>query len=143
MTSGTVNILLVDDDDIDVEACCRAFARLHIPHPLCIARDGVEAIEILRGENGYTPLEEPYVILLDINMPRMDGLEFLEELRADEQLKRSVVFILTTSSADEDRQRAYNSGVAGYILKNKSDASFLEAVSMIDQYSKVVELPGA
>jgi len=138
-----VNILLVDDDDIDVEAICRAFAKLKISHPLCIARDGVEAIEILRGENGYTPLEQPYLILLDINMPRMDGLEFLEEIRSDDQLRRSVVFVLTTSCAEEDLKRAYESCIAGYIVKNKTDASFLDAVHMIDQYSKVVELPGA
>lgn len=96
MTS-TVNLLLVEDDEVDVQGLKRAFAKSRIGNPITVARDGIEALEILRGENGQAKLAKPHLILLDLNMPRMNGLEFLEAIRADEDLKTSVVFMITTS----------------------------------------------
>jgi CheY-like chemotaxis protein len=81
------------------------------------------------------------LILLDLNMPRMDGIEFLKELRKDEELKKSIVFIMTTSDADEDKVKAYNLGVAGYILKSNPANAFLEATALLDTYWRVVEFP--
>lgn len=136
-----VNILLVEDDDVDVMAVKRAFNELKIANPLYVAHDGIEALEMLRGTNGHTPLSRPYIIILDLNMPRMGGLEFLEVVRADPDLHRSVVFAMTTSADEEDRVRAYDKNVSGYVLKHRPGHSFLDAVSMIEHFWRVVELP--
>jgi len=137
-----VTILLVEDDEIDVKAVKRAFRDLKIANPIVEAVDGVDALEILRGENGKTRLPSPHLILLDLNMPRMSGLEFLAELRKDPRLQRSIVFVMTTSAAEEDRVNAYNLNIAGYVLKHSPGHSFLEAVSMLEHFWRVVEFPG-
>jgi CheY-like chemotaxis protein len=137
----TVNLLLVDDDEVDVQGLKRAFAKSRIGNPITVARDGIEALEFLRGENGRPQLPKPHLILLDLNMPRMNGLEFLEAIRADEDLKRSVVFMITTSKAEEDRARAYDQHVAGYIVKQDPGNTFMQAVALMEHYWKIVEFP--
>lgn len=101
------------------------------------ARDGREALELLRA--GVIPA--PYIIFLDLNMPRMNGLEFLDALRADKVLTHAVVFVLTTSKSDEDLVSAYRKHVAGYIFKQHMDRDFLEVISLIEHYWRLVELP--
>jgi CheY-like chemotaxis protein len=98
-----VKILLVEDDEVDVMRVQRGFHQLRIANEIVRARDGIEALEILRGAGSRARIETPYLVLLDINLPRMTGLEFLAALRADEELKVTVVFVLTTSKNDEDR----------------------------------------
>ena len=137
----TVNLLLVEDDQVDVQGLKRAFAKSRIANPISTARDGIEALEILRGQNGHEKLAKPHLILLDLNMPRMNGIEFLEEIRKDEDLKGTVVFMITTSKADEDKARAYGHNVAGYIVKQDPANTFMEAVSLLEHYWKVIELP--
>ena len=137
----TVNLLLVDDDDVDVQGLKRAFKKSRIANPITTARDGIEALEILRGHNGHEPLPKPHIIMLDLNMPRMNGIEFLAALRADERLKSAVVFMITTSKADEDRIRAYSHNVAGYIVKQDPANTFMQAVSLLEHYWNIVELP--
>lgn len=136
-----VNLLLVDDDEVDVQGLKRAFAKNRIGNPITVARDGIEALEYLRGENGKTKLPKPNLIILDLNMPRMNGLEFLETIRADNEFKSSVVFMITTSKDEEDKTRAYGHNVAGYIVKQDPAKTFLEAVSLLEHYWKVVEFP--
>ncbi len=133
----TVSLLIVDDDDIDATALKRALHKLKLLNPLYRAKDGQEALDILR--NGEIP--NPYIILLDINMPRMNGIEFLEALRSDPDLTHSVVFVLTTSKSDEDIIAAYREHVAGYLLKQRMDSDFLQVVGLLDHYWKVIELP--
>jgi len=140
MTS-MVNLLLVEDDEVDVQGLKRAFAKSRIGNPITVARDGIEALEILRGENGQAKLAKPHLILLDLNMPRMNGLEFLEAIRADEDLKTSVVFMITTSKAEEDKARAYEKNVAGYIVKQDPANTFMQAVALLEHYWKIVEFP--
>jgi len=140
MTS-MVNLLLVEDDEVDVQGMKRAFAKSRIGNPITVARDGIEALEILRGENGQAKLAKPHLILLDLNMPRMNGLEFLEAIRADEDLKTSVVFMITTSKAEEDKARAYEKNVAGYIVKQDPANTFMQAVALLEHYWKIVEFP--
>ena len=142
MIGQTVTFLIVEDDDIDVKVLRRAFKELKIANPVRIARDGIEGLEILRGENGQEPLERPYLILLDLSMPRMNGIEFLEAIRIDEALKASIVFVLTTSSSDEDKMRAYNHNIAGYIYKTKAKETFMKAIEMLDHFWRVIEFPG-
>jgi CheY-like chemotaxis protein len=141
MTGKTVTILIVDDDKVDVMAIKRSFRDLKIVNPVVEAGDGLEALNWLRGQNGYTKVPSPCLVLLDLNMPRMGGLEFLEELRADPDLHRTIVFVMTTSSAEEDRAKAYDQHVNGYVMKYQSGQTFLEAISMLEAYWRVVEFP--
>lgn len=141
MTSSSVTILLVDDDKVDAMAVKRALVELKIANPVIEARNGIEALEHLRGENGFGRVPTPCLVLLDLNMPRMSGLEFLEELRNDPALRRTIVFVMTTSSAEEDRIRAYDYNVAGYVLKNRLGPSFLESITMLHHYWRVIEFP--
>jgi CheY-like chemotaxis protein len=137
----TVNLLLVDDDEVDVQGLKRAFTKSRIGNPITVARDGIEALEVLRGENGKPKLPKPHLILLDLNMPRMNGFEFLDTIRADEEFKSTVVFMITTSKAEEDKARAYGKHVAGYIIKQDPANTFMQAVSLLEHYWKIVEFP--
>lgn len=141
MINETVTVLLVEDDDIDAETVIRSFNKLKIGSPVRHARDGEEALDILRGANGSEPIEGPFVILLDLNMPKLDGHEFLTELRNDPKLNQAVVFVLTTSKADEDRHKAYKRNVAGYIVKQETGSGFIEMIEMLEQFLHVVVFP--
>lgn len=136
-----VTLLLVDDDDVDIMSVRRALKDLDIGNPVVVAHDGLEALEHLRGENGREAIAPPYIIILDLNMPRMDGIEFLSELRADKALQHSIVFVLTTSCAQKDMVQAYAHNVAGFITKGASNDVVQEAVQMLDLYWRVVKLP--
>lgn len=138
--SQAVNVLLVEDNDIDAEAVTRAFKRASIPNiMLCRAIDGVEALEMLCNTHTQGDLRWRSVILLDINMPRMDGFTFLDRLRKHALLKHMVVFMLTTSGREGDRALAYSHNVAGYFLKENL-ASFVE---MLGSYFKGNQFPVA
>ena len=139
----TAHLLHVEDDDICQMMLNREFKKAKIANPISGACDGIDALEMLRGTNGRERLSRPFLILLDLNMPRMNGIEFLKELRQDEDLKKSIVFVLTTSDSDEDKVEAYNLGVAGYILKSNPANAFLEATALLDTYWRVVEFPAA
>lgn len=130
-------ILLVEDDDIDAMIVERAFKKLRIVNPIVRAKDGILALELLRS----TTVSRPYIILLDLNMPRMGGLEMLEELRGDKNLTNNVVFVLTTSKDDEDKFAAYSQNIAGYILKENLQDGFDDLVKLLDHYWRIVELP--
>jgi CheY-like chemotaxis protein len=132
-----VTLLIVDDDDIDAIALERALRKLRLVNTAYRARDGQKALDLLRS--GAIPA--PYIILLDLNMPRMSGLEFLEALRTDPMLTHAVVFVLTTSKSDEDLVAAYRKHVAGYVFKQHMDRDFLEVISLIEHYWRLVELP--
>lgn len=137
-----VNLLVVEDNEIDREALRRAFKRHGVHQPMIDVDDGVEALAVLRGEREL-PLGRPYLILLDLNMPRMNGLELLRELRRDPRLKDSIVFVLTTSRADEDKRAAYAENIAGYLVKSDLGSNFSGLLELITAYCKVVELPVA
>ena len=135
-----VTILLVDDDDVDYMAVQRAMQQLRLLNPIVRARDGIEALSILTSVDG---IKGPYLILLDLNMPRMNGFEFLEQIRSDPSLSSSVVFMLTTSSTDEDRMKAYSHHVAGYMVKTDMKDGFNNIFNMLEGYWRIVELPSA
>jgi CheY-like chemotaxis protein len=141
MNGSMVSILVVDDDKVDMMAIKRSLRALKIANPIIEARNGIEALEHLRGENGCEKVPQPCLVLLDLNMPRMDGIEFLAELRADAALRRTLVFVMTTSVADEDRMRAYEKNVAGYVQKHRPGQSFLESVTMLELYWRVIVFP--
>jgi CheY-like chemotaxis protein len=136
-----LHILLVEDDEIDAEIMRRAFRQEQMQYPLVWVSDGVEAFNALRGEGGHQRIPRPYLIFLDINMPRMNGIEFLQALRQDPELKGSIVFVLTTSVRLADRIAAYEQQVAGYFLKSKTDEGFLDIIHLIHVYRTSVEFP--
>lgn len=133
-----VTILLVDDDDVDFMAVQRAMKQLRLLNPIVRARDGLEALAILAHSD---TIKGSYLILLDLNMPRMDGFEFLEHIRSDPTLSSSVVFMLTTSCTDEDRMKAYSHHVAGYMVKSDIKDGFYNIFNMLEGYWRIVELP--
>ena len=137
-TDRLLNILLVEDDDVDVMNVQRAFKKNNIANPLFIAGNGVEALEHLR--QGEVPRERR-IILLDLNMPRMNGIEFLRELRADSELRQLPVVVLTTSDDERDRIEAYNLNVAGYIVKPVTFTNFCDAMETLNKYWQLVEMP--
>ena len=135
-----VTLFVVDDDEVDRETIVRSVEDMGLDNPVRTARDGEEALAILRGD-GAEPLRGQYLILLDLNMPRMNGIEFLEEIRRDPDLHRAIVFVLTTSNAENDRMAAYDRNVAGYMLKARAGLEFERVISLINQYERNVEFP--
>jgi CheY-like chemotaxis protein len=135
MNEKLVNILLVEDDEVDIMNVQRAFKKNNITNPLYIARNGLEGLEMLRDK--IVPL--PQIVILDLNMPKMNGIEFLQEIRKDEVLKHISVFVMTTSNEDSDKLNAYNLNVAGYILKPLSFEKFIASVATLDSYWKLCE----
>jgi CheY-like chemotaxis protein len=133
-----LNILLVEDDEVDVMNVRRAFQKNRITNPLFVAGNGVEALELLR--NGSIPRDRR-IILLDLNMPQMNGIEFLRELRRDPELNLTPVIVLTTSNDERDRIEAYNLNVAGYLLKPVTFSNFCEVMAALNKYWALVELP--
>jgi CheY-like chemotaxis protein len=138
---NVVNILLIEDDEVDIMNVQRAFRKDNIANPLFIARDGMEALAALRGENPAMRIPHPKVILLDINMPRMNGIEFLTEIRRDPELKSLSVFVMTTSNEETDKIAAYNLNVAGYILKPLSFEGFKTVISVLNHFWQLCEMP--
>ncbi len=138
MTQKVLNILLVEDDEVDIMNVKRAFTKGNITNPLFVAGNGIEALERLRSDE--VP-KSRRLVLLDLNMPKMNGIEFLRELRADPELTLTPVVVLTTSDAERDKVEAYNLHVAGYLLKPVTFASFCETMASLNKYWTLVELP--
>jgi CheY-like chemotaxis protein len=143
MDLSTIKILLVEDDDIDAATVMRGLASARIVNPLVRARDGIEALEMLKGTNGQTRLQPPYLLLVDIRMPRLDGLGLIREIRNTPALQRTVIFVLTTSDSDRDRTAAYDGHVAGYIVKSNTSEHFLQLARMLEYYLLIVSPPPA
>ncbi len=138
MAEHLLNILLVEDDDVDVMNVRRAFQRAHVSNPLHVASNGLEALDLLRGNT--IPLDRR-LVLLDLNMPRMNGIEFLRAIRADDELRSLPVVVLTTSNDERDKVDAYNLNVAGYLLKPVTFADFVDLMAALNKYWMLVEMP--
>jgi len=133
-----LNILLVDDDEVDVMTVKRAFSKANITNKLFVATDGVEALALLRSQG--VPAARR-LMLLDLNMPRMSGIELLREIRADPALQALTVIVLTTSNEDRDRVEAYRLNVAGYLLKPVTFHAFAEVMITLNKYWTLMEMP--
>lgn len=136
--AGIANILLVEDDDVDVMNVRRALHKARITCNLYVAENGVQALEMLR--RALVPAARR-IMLLDINMPRMNGIELLREIRQDPALRPLTVIVLTTSNDARDRVEAYRLNVAGYLIKPVRFASFVDIMARLDDYWAIMELP--
>lgn len=136
MSSLPKQFLLVEDDELDVEAFRRALRKTDLTADLRLARDGAEALEVLR-DCASEPTGSPSLVFLDLNMPGMNGHEFLAEVRSDADLRGTIIFILTSSDHERDIRNAYERNVAGYFLKSDID-SFMSTIS---RYSGSVQYP--
>jgi CheY-like chemotaxis protein len=136
-----INILVVDDDDVSSEAVLRVLGRTALNFTLTTAADGLEGLQILRGAHPVKAIHPPLLVLLDLNMPRMDGLDFLEHLRADPELHKTVVFVFTTSSLDLDRDASYAKHIAGYIVKSDVGPQYSKLAELLTSYGKSITLP--
>lgn len=130
-------ILLVEDDIVDAMTVERALGDLEISNQLTHKINGEETLEYLRSDSNETPC----VILIDLNMPKMNGLEFLRLIKANETSKEIPVIVLTTSSEEQDVDESFKLGVAGYMVKPIDYEEFLEKIRVIDSYCTLIELP--
>ncbi len=138
-----IPILLVEDDDVDAENVVRAFKKNKINNPLYITGNGEEALALLKREGLYSDpktYEIPGIVLLDINMPVMNGIEFLRIIKSEDEFKHIPVVVLTTSKEESDRTESFKLSVAGYILKPVDFKDFIEVIETIDHYWTLSEL---
>jgi two-component system response regulator len=139
-----LSILLVEDNNDDVELTLMAFDKAHITNPVVVARDGVEALEYVFGEGahaGRDTREQPVVVLLDLKLPRVGGLEVLERMRQDERTKYIPVVILTTSTEQDDMIKAGDLHVNSYVKKPVDFDTFLDAARQLGLYWTVLNEP--
>ncbi|MBJ7539321.1 response regulator [Marinomonas transparens] len=135
-----LTVLLVEDDDVAAESVMRSLKKAAPDIGLIWAENGQIAIDILNHQHPDKVLRAPYLVLLDLNMPVMNGFEFLEAVRNDNKLKNTVIFILSTSNEDNDRSRAYHNNVAGYMVKSAVGPQFAKLASLLNTYRNAVEL---
>ena len=136
-----INILLVEDNDLDVEILRRGLRKLGASNALVRARDGLEALQILTSDLEQNELSTPYVILLDINMPRMDGHEFLEKLRMTDGIRDARVFVFTTSDSKKDVEKAYQNNANGYVVKPDSFSELKDVLQALQRFWAICESP--
>ncbi len=137
MRSVNKPILLVEDDQVDTMTVMRALKEIHVTNPLVHVENGEEGVRYLRDLES----EKPCIILLDLNMPIMNGIEFLHVVKQDDQLKRIPVVVLTTSEEQQDKVNSFNMGVAGYMAKPVDYRQFVEVMRSIDAYWTISEMP--
>lgn len=138
MPNEKVSILLVDDDEIDIRAMLRAFRKRNLEDSVTVARNGHAALLALRGAGGHSRIRRPCLVLLDLKMPRMGGLQVLEELRKDPEIRDTIVFVFSTSRSNADKRAAFHHNVAAYLVKSDDDEKALDLVS---RYLRVAEFP--
>lgn len=142
MPNHPVHIMLIEDDDIDIENTKRAFKQQKIANPLHLAKDGYEALCMLKGTNGYSRLSPtPLILMIDINTPRMSGIELLRKIREDSNLKHLSAFILTTSDSKDDIKEAYQLNVAGYIQKPLEMNDLTHIANVLNMYWYLQKFP--
>ncbi|MES1207111.1 MAG: response regulator [Pseudomonadota bacterium] len=136
-------ILLVEDNPDDAELAIRAFQRTPVKSAIAVARDGVEALDYLHAQAGHagSPPPPPGVMLLDLNLPRMDGLEVLRNIRANERTRRLPVVVMSSSTEETDILRSYELGANSYVRKPVSFAEFVEAANKVGAYWLTLNQP--
>lgn len=130
-------LMVIEDDQVDVMTIKRALKEIHVSNPVVHLENGEEALQYLRDPSK----DKPCIILLDLNMPIMNGTEFLEVIKHDNELRRFPVIVLTTSEEQQDKLNSFNLGVAGYMAKPVDYKQFVEVMRSIDLYWTISELP--
>ncbi len=143
MRKNTLNVVLIDDDEVDIEAVARCLDQLDIPHVLTVYRSGKDALVQLQHVRRHMERARPFFLLLDIHMPQMNGLEVLGAIRSDPLLRAAIVFVLTVSADDSDIAAAYDFSVAGYLIKGTLGPKFERLAELIYAYYRVVEFPSS
>ena len=136
-----LQVVLIEDDDGDAKAIQRAFKKAGVKSPITRAIDGIDALKKLRGEEGHPKISRPMILLIDLNMPRMGGLELIETIRVDDDLQDNIIFVLSTSNAPEDRKTSYGFNVAGYIQKGRIAPNPSLLTKMLHDYVSIVDMP--
>ena len=136
-----IKILLVEDDEVDVELLRRAFTKHGIANEVVVAGDGPEALSYLGSLSTNDRAAPAVLVLLDLNLPTMGGLEVLETVRSDERLRRSVIFVLSTSERERDKRAAYDMNVAGYLVKGKLGPALESLCRLIQSYCDTNRFP--
>jgi CheY-like chemotaxis protein len=141
MENNLLNVLLIEDDSLDIINAERELKKIKTRYSLHIAKNGKIALDMLKGENGYEKLDPlPLIILLDINMPKMDGFEFLKIIRGDHEYDSIKVFIMTTSNEEGDKLNAKKLGIEGYIVKPLTFEKHANSSSSLDTFGLFIEL---
>ena len=135
--NGQKPILLVEDDEVDIMTIQRALKDLKVSNSLAVTRNGEEALDYLRNPDKA----KPCIILLDINMPRMNGIEFLKERSQDGAIKSIPIIVLTSSREEQDMVQSFSLGVAGYMVKPVDYKQFVETIRVIDLYWTLSQFP--
>jgi len=141
MPDPVLSLLVGEDDDVAAEAIVRGIRKRGLDWQVLVVEDGAEALEVLRGNRPERTLRKPFALVVDLNMPRMNGFELIETLRRDPELRRTVVFVLTTSNSQSDRKRAYELGVAGYLVKSGAEPQHSNVVGLLHSYREAVLFP--
>ena len=137
MMNSKKPILLVEDDKVDAMTVKRSLRDIHVTNRLLLAGNGEDALQYLREPN----IDRPCIILLDLNMPKMNGLEFLQVLKQDTILKKIPVIVLTTTKNEQDKLESFRLGVAEYMIKPVDYQQFVEVVRTINLYWTLSEMP--
>jgi CheY-like chemotaxis protein len=135
-----LSILLVEDDDVAAESVTRSLKKVSSDIEIVTAENGQVALDIIEGKREGCTITRPYIVLLDLNMPIMNGHEFLENIRSSEKHKDIVVFVLTTSDDDRDRSKAYHNNIAGYMIKSSVGPQFSKLATLLLSYQAAIEL---
>lgn len=143
MTAGLRPILLVEDNPHDLELSLEALARCHLANPVDVARDGAEALDYLRGTGSWQGRSsgQPAVVLLDLKLPKVDGLEVLEQVKQDEALRQTPVVMLTSSREEGDLVKSYDLGVNAFVVKPVDFTAFLKAIQDLGMFWGVLNVP--
>jgi CheY-like chemotaxis protein len=134
-------ILLVDDDPNDVELMLAALAEFNLANPVVVLRDGADALDYLRGEEAGGTSRRPVVVLLDLKMPKLNGLDVLEQLKTDDDLRMIPVVMLTSSREERDLVASYRLGVNAYVVKPVSFQEFIGAIKRLGVFWALVNEP--
>lgn len=135
-----LSILLIEDDDVAAESVIRSLKKISPVIKVVTAQNGLEALEILRGIDGDRVIFMPFIVLLDLNMPVMNGFDFLETIRESDEFMDLVIFVLTTSNEDSDKTKAYHHNIAGYMVKSAVGPQFSKLAKLLDSYRDAIEL---